>query len=124
MEDIFINLNKSKQTENDQLPCTWNVPSKRKHEATTIQEEQFEKYFYGKKRKDDKTASKEMGAPNKQQHIDFQLIFKKVKNAEEKTGKKIGLSYIIPHTLPENVMPLRQPFPRVTLGELFFHSFV
>ena len=51
-----------------------------------------------KKRKDDKTASKEMGAPNKQQHIDFQLIFKKVNNAEEKTGKKIGLSYIIPHT--------------------------
>ena len=117
MEDIFINLTKSKQTENDQLPCTskpytWNVPSKRKHEPTAIQEVKFEKHIYGKKRKDDKTstktASKEMGAPNKQQQIDFQLIFKKVKNAEEKTGKKIGLSYIIPHTLPENAMPLNE----------------
>lgn len=112
MEDIFINLNKSKETENDQLPCTskpctWNVPIKRKHEATAIQEEKFEKHIYSKTRKDDKTASKEMGAPNKQQHNDFQLIFKKVKNAGEKTGKKIWLSYIIAHTLPENAMPVR-----------------
>lgn len=71
-----------------------NHAHKRKHEPTAIQEVKFDKHIYGKKRKDDKTstrtASKEMGAPSKQQ-----LIFKKVKNVEENTGKRIGFSYII-----------------------------
>lgn len=100
------------------------VPSKRKHGPTAIQEvkfekhvydkkkERFEKHVYGKKRKDcktsTKTASKEMGTPNKQRHIDFQLILKKVKNAEEKTGKKVGLPCIIPSTFPENAMSLNE----------------
>ena len=34
---------------------------------------------------------------------DFNAIFEKVKSTELKTGKKIGLSYIIPHVLPDEV---------------------
>ena len=41
---------------------------------------------------------------------DFESIFEKIKNKETKTGKKIGLSYIIPHTLPEKeLLPPSEP---------------
>lgn len=67
--------------------------------------------FMVKKRKDCKastnTAPKEVGAPHRKQYsVDFKLIFEKTKNTDEKQKKKIGLSYIIPHGLPENTMPL------------------
>lgn len=67
--------------------------------------------LYGKKRKDRKastnTAPKEVGAPHRQQHsANFKPIFEKIKNTEEKKGKKLGSLIIIPHALPENSMPL------------------
>ena len=41
---------------------------------------------------------------------DLESIFEKIKNTETKTGKKIGLSYIIPHTLPEKeLLPPSEP---------------
>ena len=41
---------------------------------------------------------------------DFESIFEKIKNTETETGKKIGLSYIIPRTLPEKeLLPPSEP---------------
>ena len=113
MEDIFNKTVNMKETDTDQLPCTskpctWNVPKKRKQEPSTIQGVNFRKHVYGKESKAPRAPTPPVAVS--QSVNDFESIFEKIKNTETKTGKKIGLSYIIPHTLPEKeLLPPSEP---------------
>lgn len=113
MEDIFNKTVNMKETDTDQLPCTskpctWNVPKKRKQEPSTIQGVNFQKHVYGKESKAPRAPTPPVAVS--QSVNDFESIFEKIKNTETKTGKKIGLSYIIPHTLPEKeLLPPSEP---------------
>ena len=86
----------------------WNVPKKRKQEPSTIQGVNFQKHVYGKESKAPRAPTPPVAVS--QRVNDFESIFEKIKNTETKTGKKIGLSYIIPHTLPEKeLLPPSEP---------------
>ena len=113
MEDIFNKTVNMKETDTDQLPCTskpctWNVPKKRRQEPSTIQGVNFQKHVYGKESKAPRAPTPPVAVS--QSVNDFESIFEKIKNTETKTRKKIGLSYIIPHTLPEKeLLPPSEP---------------
>ena len=112
MEDIFNKTANQKEPESDQVsctskPCTWNAPGKRKQEPTIIQDIKFQKHVYGKKVKAPEAhpSPKVAVSQSLKTNHDYNSIFEKVKSTELKTGKKIGLSYIIPHVLPDEVLP-------------------
>lgn len=113
IEDMGRKLDTAKQSESasdvpcTSKPCAWSVPRRKPAEATTIQSVTFEKHIWGKtKRKRDNSSCddiEDVRAPHQRtQDRDFQVIFEKIKQIEQKTGKKIGLSTTIPHRLPEN----------------------
>ena len=82
--------------------------TKRKQEPSTIQGVNFQKHVYGKESKAPRAPTPPVAVS--QSVNDFESIFEKIKNTETKTGKKIGLSYIIPHTLPEKeLLPPSEP---------------
>lgn len=86
-------------------PCTWSVPKKRKQEPTTIQSLKFVKHVWGKKEKlaqsPSSSATDTARHCQQQQSADFEGLLAKITKIEKKTGKKIGLSLIIPQQLPE-----------------------
>ena len=59
IEHLFTNATNSAES-NDapctSKPCTWNVPKKRKLEATTIQSVKFEKHILGKEKRERKAS--------------------------------------------------------------------
>ena len=84
-------------------PCSWNDPSrKRKLENCAIQSIHFEKHEYGKKAKHMPRMSFDVRAPHEQTfNINSQKNFyTKVKKVEMLTGKRMALSFILPHDLP------------------------
>lgn len=90
------------------MQSPWNVPKKRKQEPSTIQGVNFQKHVYGKESKAPRAPTPPVAVS--QSVNDFESIFEKIKNTETKTRKKIGLSYIIPHTLPEKeLLPPSEP---------------
>ena len=86
-------------------PCTWNVPKKRKLELTTIQSVKFEKHILGKEERERKASIEVTGKSEYHQQTkdDSEQLLRKVREVEQKTGKKIGLSFIIPHEVPKVV---------------------
>lgn len=84
-------------------PCKWSVPRKRQIESAPIQTLKFEKHVWGKKKANYKTSEtqQDVRAPHQRnQDQDLNAIFERAKEVEKKTGKKMGLSYIMPHSLP------------------------
>ena len=86
-------------------PCTWNVPTKRKLEATTIQSVKFEKHILGKEKRERKASIEVTGKSEYHQQTkdDSEQLLRKEREVEQRTGKKIGLSFIIPHEVPKVV---------------------
>ena len=81
--------------------CQWSVPRKRKGDVMAISDMKFKKYEYGKKKvkrnpsippSHDVRAAHQRGTDN----IKLYNIFTKVLNFQEKTGKVIGLSHVLP----------------------------
>ena len=77
-------------------PCKWSVPPKRRLEPTTIQEVNFEKHIWRKEGKR-KSKSVKMVVGNtpydRSQRRVFDMIYKGIKEIEEKKEKKIGIAY-------------------------------
>lgn len=83
-------------------PCTWSIPKKRKQEPSTVQAVKFVKHVYGKKDKECSSSSTVHTTHNKKKsNTDYNALLEKIKAVEEKTGRKIGLHYIIPQQVPE-----------------------
>ena len=85
-------------------PCTWNVPAgKRKLVPQPIQSVKFQKHEYGKVTKHFAKEYGDVRAPHQRStaSCDLKVFYNKVKEVEEKTGKMMGLSLILPHHLPE-----------------------
>lgn len=108
IEDLFTKATNS--AENNDVPCTskpctWNVPKKRKLEATTIQSVKFEKHILGKEKRERKASIEVTGKSEYHQQTkdDSEQLLRNVREVEQKTGKKIGLSFIIPHEVPKVV---------------------
>lgn len=83
--------------------CIWSIPKKRKQEPSTVQAVKFVKHVYGKKDKECSSSSTvHTTAHNeKRSNTDYNALLEKIKAVEEKTGRKIGLHYIIPQQVPE-----------------------
>ena len=88
-------------------PCQWNLPKKRKLNAEPIQSLKFQKHEYGKEKKRSARPQKDVRAPHELTISDSELksFYDEVKLVEKKTGKKIGLSFILPHVPPQNNDP-------------------
>ena len=84
-------------------PCKWSVPPKRRSEPTTIREVNFEKHIWRNEGKR-KSKSVKMVVGNtpyeRSERRDFDMIYKGIREIEEKKEKKIGIAYIIPHNIP------------------------
>ena len=67
----------------------------------------FQKHEYGKEKKRSARPQKDVRAPHERTISDSELksFYDEVKLVEKKTGKKIGLSFILPHVLPQNNDP-------------------
>ena len=83
-------------------PCKWSVPPKRRSEPTTIREVNFEQHIWKKQGKR-KSKSVKMVLGNtpyeRSERRDFDMIYKGIKEIEEKKEKKIVIAYIIPHNV-------------------------
>lgn len=84
-------------------PCAWNVPTKRKLNTEPIQCLKFQKHEWGRKSKHSPRDQNDVRAPHQRTMSDGDIkqFYDKVKEVEMKTGKKMGLSFILPHSLPE-----------------------
>jgi hypothetical protein len=110
IEDMCGQPDSTKRTDNGEdiactsKPCAWSVPRKRQIESAPIQTLKFEKHVWGKKKANSKTKSnteQDVRAHHQRnQDQDLNAIFERVKQVEKKTGKKMGLSCIMPHSLP------------------------
>ncbi len=80
---------------------------KRKAEITTIQEVTFEKHLWGKKHlKRCTNSNQDVRAPDQRTQVhDFDKIHESVKQSEKKTGKQMGLKFILPHEKEETASP-------------------
>ena len=90
-------------------PCAWNVPRKRKIDNLPIAKAKFKKHQHGKLSKsEDKSppSTRDVRAPHQQYpntNTDMYNLLHRVKEIENKTGKKMALSLILPQkTLEEN----------------------
>lgn len=84
-------------------PCKWSVPPKRRSEPTTIREVNFEKHIWRKEgKRKSKSVKMVVGSTpyERSERRDFDMIYKGIKEIEEKKEKKIGIAYIIPHNIP------------------------
>ncbi|XP_015768014.1 PREDICTED: uncharacterized protein LOC107346697 [Acropora digitifera] len=74
-------------------------------EATTIQSVKFEKHILGKEKRERKASVEVTGKSEYHQQTkdDSEQLLRKVREVEQKTGKKIGLSFIMPHEVPKVV---------------------
>ena len=84
-------------------PRTWNVHRKRKLNAEPIQCLKFQKHTWGKKAKHSPRVQNDVRAPHQRtlSNGDLKQFYDKVKEVEMKTGKRMGLSFILLHSLPE-----------------------
>ena len=74
-------------------PCTWNVPAgKRKLVPQPIQSVKFQKHEYGKVTKHFAKEYGDVRAPHQRStaSCDLKVLYNKVKEVEEKTGKMMG----------------------------------
>ena len=86
-------------------PCQWNLPKKRKLNTEPIQSLKFQKHDYGKKEKKHSARDQvDVRAPHQRTTTNSELkdFHDQVKKVELATGKKIGLSFILPHSLPKS----------------------
>jgi len=86
-------------------PCSWNVPSrKRKLEPQPIQSVKFEKHEFGKKVKHSPREHYDVRASHQRtvNSDDQKRFYEKVKEIEKSTGKRMALSLILPHDLPDD----------------------
>ena len=83
------------------------IPKKRKLNAEPIQSLKFQKHEYGKEKKRSVRLQKDVRGPHEQTISDSELksFYDEVKLVEKKTGKKIGLSFILPHVPLQNNDP-------------------
>ena len=84
-------------------PCKWSVPPKRRSEPTAIREVNFEKHIWRKEgKRKSKSVKMVVGSTpyDGSERRDFDMIYKGIKEIEEKKEKKIGIAYIIPHNIP------------------------
>ena len=113
IEDMGEKLDTAKEHESasdvpcTSKPCAWSVPRRKPAEATTIQSVDFLKNIWGKRKRNRDISSCDdiedvRALYERIQYQDFQVIFDKIKQIEQKTGKKIGHSTTIPQRLPEN----------------------
>ena len=88
-------------------PCQWNLLQKGKINAELIQSLKFQKHGFGKEKKRSVIPQKDVRAPHERTMSDSDLksFYDEVKQVEKKTGKKIGLSFILPHVPPQNNDP-------------------
>ena len=102
------NLSEDPTTPCTSKPCKWNVPRQKKVDPSPIRSMTFVKHEYGKEKspKAVKTV-RDVRAPHQQNVTQEQLsnVLEMVKGVEAKTGKKLGLSFILPQTLPNNSEP-------------------
>lgn len=79
-------------------PCKWSVPPKKKCQPTAIQDVSFTKHVF--KNQEAKPRRKRMDRTplTSQSNHDFNDIYNKLKELEQRTGKKIGLIHTIPNT--------------------------
>ena len=85
-------------------PCQWNLPSKRKLNPEPIQSLKFAKHKYGKEKKRSSRDQIDVRTPHQRNISDseLKLFYEEVKLVEKATGKKIGLSSVLPHRLPNS----------------------
>ena len=94
-------------------PCTWSIPKKRKQEPSTVQAVKFVKHVYGKKDKECSSSSTVHTTHNeKKSNTDYNALLEKIKVVEEKTGRKLGLYYIIPQQVPEYSTTVTEETPQ------------
>lgn len=94
-------------------PCTWSIPKKRKQEPSTVQAVKFVKHVYGKKDKECSSSSTvHTTHKEKKSNTDYNALLEKIKAVEEKTGRKIGLHYIIPQQVPEYSTTVTEETPQ------------
>ena len=88
-------------------PCQWNLPKKRKINAEPIQSFNFQKHEYVKEEKRSVRPQKDVIAPHERtiSYSELKSFYDEVKIVEKETGKKIGLSFILPYVPPQNNDP-------------------
>ncbi|XP_015769847.1 PREDICTED: uncharacterized protein K02A2.6-like [Acropora digitifera] len=94
IEDLFTKATNSAESSDVRCtskPCTWNVPKKRKLEATTIQSVKFEKHILGKEKRERKASIEVTGKSEYHQQTkdDSEQLLRNVREVEQKTGKKL-----------------------------------
>jgi len=116
VEDQQRNVVKETEHNND-LPCTskpcrWSVPPKKRCQPTTIQDVLFEKHVL--KNQETKPKSKRMDRRPlaKRDNHNFDDIYNKLKELEQKTGRKIGLIHTIPHTCSVSTVEIANDEPK------------
>lgn len=99
------------ETGNQELPCTskpckWNVPRQKKIESSPVRYMEFVKHEWGKdkppksvKKNNDVRAPHQRSLPNEK----LTAVLEMAKKVQQKTGKLIGLSLILPHSIPNSV---------------------
>ena len=94
-------------------PCQWNLPSKRKLNPEPIQSLKFAKHEYGKEKKRSSRDQIDVRAPHQRNISDseLKLFYEEVKLVEKVTSKKIGLSSVLPHRLPNSNDQEPEPQP-------------
>lgn len=90
-------------------PCVWNVPRKRKVENQPIAQIKFRRHEHGKLRKNEEKvlpSTRDFRAPHQQHpssNTDLYNLLHNVREIENRKGKKMALSLILPQkTLEEN----------------------
>lgn len=89
-------------------PCKWNVPRQKKIDPSPVRYMQFVKHEWGKEKKAKQPIkNNDVRAPHQRTVTKEKLeeIHKMVKEVQEKTGKVIGLSLILPQHLPVQLCP-------------------
>ena len=87
-------------------PCQWNLPKKRKLNAEPIQSLKFQKHEYRKEKKRSARPQKDAKAPRANNLRSWaQELLWWGQTSWEENGKKIGLSFILPHVPPQNNDP-------------------
>lgn len=128
MEDACKkSVSTTSESENDlpctSKPCTWSIPKKRKQEPSTVQAVKFVKHVYGKKDKECSSSSTVHTTHNeKKSNTDYNALLEKIKAVEEKTGRKIGLHYIIPQQVPEYSTTVTEETPQPSKWDILSHQ--